>query len=61
MYIKSRNNTNHLIPLYESEDEGSTKYRTKSKTPIIVLSEEEKGRKDKVDQIMGNKEDEDNT
>ena len=50
----SKNNINHLVPLYESDDEEGTKHRTKLKTAIIVLSEEEKGRKKEEDQNKGN-------
>ena len=33
-------NTNHLTPLFESNDDEVTQNRTKPKTPRIVLSEE---------------------
>ena len=40
-----KNNINHFAPLYESDYEEDTKHREKPKTPIIVPSEKEKGRK----------------
>ena len=42
-----KNNINHFTPLYKSDNEEGTKYRTKNKTPIIVLSEREKGKNNK--------------
>ena len=54
---QSKNNINNFSPLYESDDEEGTKNRNKTKTPVIVLSEEEKGRINKGGQNKGNEED----
>ena len=50
----SKKNINHFSPLYESDDGEVTKHRMKPKSPIILLSEKEKGRKNKGDQNTGN-------
>ena len=52
------NSINHFSPLFESYDEEGTKHRTKPKTPIIVLSEDEK-EKNKGEQNEDNEENED--
>ena len=56
---KKKPNINHVAPLFKSDNEEGTKKRTKPKTPIIVLSKEEEGRENKVDQNKGNEEYED--
>ena len=43
----SKNNINHFLQLYGFDNEKCTKQRKKPKTPIIVLTEKEKGRKKK--------------
>ena len=50
---------NHFGLIFESDDEEGTNNKTKPKTPIIILSEDEKRKKNKLDQNKGNKEDED--
>ena len=40
-----KNNINHFVPLFKSDDYEGTKHRKKPNTPTILLSEEEKGRK----------------
>ena len=57
---KSRYNIDHFTPIYESDYEEGTNHMTKPNTPIIVLSKEEKGRKNKINQNKGNEEDEKN-
>ena len=41
------NNINKFAPIYELDNKEGTKNSTKPKTPIIVLSEKEKVRKNK--------------
>ena len=38
---RQKTNINHSTTLFESEDGEGTKYKTKPKTPIIVISENE--------------------
>ena len=54
---RRKTNTNHFAPLFESDNEGGTKYRIKPKTLIIVLSEYEEIRKIKGEKNKGNEED----
>ena len=42
---QSKNNINNFIPLYESDYEEGNNYSKKPNTPIIVLREEYKGRR----------------
>ena len=42
---RRRNNIDQFAPLYESDNEEGTHNGTKSKNPIIVLREKEKGSK----------------
>ena len=53
-----KNNINNVVLLFESDYEEGNNHRTKPKTPIIVLSEKEKGSKNRGYQNKGNKEDE---
>ena len=48
---------NHFAPLYESDDEEGTRRRTKPNTPSILISEKEKGIKNKGCQNKSNEED----
>ena len=49
-----KTNIYHFSPLYESDNEEITNHRTKSKITIIVLSDKEKGSKNKGGQSKGN-------
>ena len=49
-----KNNIYHFSPLYESDNKEITNHRTKSNITIIVLSDKEKGSKNKVGQSKGN-------
>ena len=51
---RSKNNINHFVTLYESDNEEGTNHRTKPKTPTIVLIEGENGRNIKGGQNKGN-------
>ena len=57
---RSKTNNNYFAPLFESDDEEITRHRIKIKTPIMVLNEDEEGRKKKGYQNKGNEEDKDN-
>ena len=52
-----KTNINQFTPLFESDNEEGTAHRTKTKNPIIVLSEDEEGIKNKGWKNKGNKED----
>ena len=54
---RRENNINHFASLYESDNKEGTQQNTKSKTPKIVTSENNKGRKNKGCQNKNNEED----
>ena len=57
---RRKTNISHFAPLFESDDKDITRHRIKIKTPIMVLNEDEDGRKKKGYQNKGNEEDKDN-
>ena len=50
---RSKTNISHFAPLFESDNEEITRHRIKIKTPIMVLNEDEEGRKKKGYQNKG--------
>ena len=54
-----KTNINHFASLFESDNDEGTKNRMTPKTTIILLSEDEEGRKEKGQQNKGNEEYED--